>query len=182
MKMTLTKILLSAAAASFAAAAMAAPTQATVAYTEANQQAEVDYKVARVKCDSSTGNPETICIAEAKAARVHVEANAKAQYKNTLSARTDAREAIADADYDVNKARCASKTGNAEDVCIQEAKAIRIAAVADAKADKKVIEARNDAREDKRNAESKVAMEKCDALAGPAKDACVLTARYQFGK
>ena len=175
-------MLMSAAAVVLAGSAMAAPSEAKVAYTAANERAAVDYKLARPKCDSLTGNPKDVCIAEAKAARIHVEADAKAQYKNTLSARTEARKAIADADYDVNKVRCGSQTGNAKDVCIKEAKAALISAVADATADKKVSEARKDAREDKQTAEYKVALEKCDALAGTAKDACIAAANNRFGK
>ncbi|HUY04979.1 MAG TPA: hypothetical protein VMV33_17005 [Rhodocyclaceae bacterium] len=182
MKNAYAMMLLGAAAAGFAGSAIAAPTEATVAYTMANQRAAVDYKVARAKCNNFAGNLRAVCVAEARSARIHVEANAKAQYKSSLSARTDAREAIADADYDVDKARCVSKTGNAEEVCIKEAKAALVAAVADAKADKKVIEARADARDDKQTADYKVALEKCDSLAGAAKDACVMSARYQFDK
>lgn len=182
MKKTFAVMVMSVATSGLAGNALAAPTQATVVYTTANQHAAVEYKVARVKCESLSGIPEAICIAEAKADRVHVEANARAQYRDNLSARTDAREAIADADYDVDKARCATQTGNAQDVCIKVAKAALISAVADAKADKRVIEARSDASDDKRTAEYKVALEKCDALAGAAKDACVLSARYAFNK
>lgn len=182
MKKAFAMMLMSAAAAGFAGSATATPTEAALAYTTANHRAAVDYKVARPKCDSLTGNPKDVCVAEAKAARIHVEADAKAQYNNSLSARTNARESIADADYDVDKLKCASRTGNAKDVCIMEAKATLIAAVADAKADKKVIEARTDARDDKRAAEYKVALEKCDALAGPAKDACLAAAKFKFGK
>ncbi|HUY01877.1 MAG TPA: hypothetical protein VMV33_01210 [Rhodocyclaceae bacterium] len=155
-------VLLSAAAAGFAGSAIAAPTEATVAYTMANQRAAVDYKVARAKCNSLAGNLRAVCVAEARSARIHVEANAKAQYESSLSARTDAREAIADADYDVDKARCASKTGNAENVCIKEAKAALVSATAETRADKKVIEARVDARDDKQTADYKVAIEQFD--------------------
>ena len=35
---------------------------------------------------------------------------------------------------------------------------------------------------DKRDANYKVAIEKCDALAGAAKDACVSNAKAQYGK
>ncbi|RJG20479.1 hypothetical protein [Massilia cavernae] len=52
----------------------------------------------------------------------------------------------------------------------------------DARADRKTIEARNDARDNKRDAEYKVALEKCDAFAGAAKDNCVAAARTQYGK
>ena len=182
MKTSFAMMVMGAAALGFASAASAAPTEAAQAYTTANQRAAVEYKVARPKCDSLTGNPKEVCVAEAKAARIHIEAGAEAQYNNSLSARTKARKTIADADYDVDKQKCASQTGNDRDVCLKEAKATLIAAVADATADKKVSEARSDARDDKRTAEFEVARERCDALAGSAKDACTATAKYQFGK
>ena len=37
-------------------------------------------------------------------------------------------------------------------------------------------------RTDKRDADYKVAVEKCDALAGSAKDACVKDAKVRYGK
>ena len=47
---------------------------------------------------------------------------------------------------------------------------------------KKTAEAKKDAAEDKRDAEYKVAVEKCDALAGAAKDTCVRDAKTRYGK
>ena len=47
---------------------------------------------------------------------------------------------------------------------------------------KKTADAKQDAAEDKRDADYKVAVEKCDALAGAAKDACVRDAKARFGK
>jgi hypothetical protein len=46
----------------------------------------------------------------------------------------------------------------------------------------KTAEARQDAVDDKGNAEYKVAIEKCDALAGAAKDGCVRDAKMRYGK
>ena len=46
----------------------------------------------------------------------------------------------------------------------------------------KQADARKDASTDKRDADYAVAIEKCDALAGTAKDACVGNAKAQFGK
>jgi hypothetical protein len=163
------------------ATAMAATPEAKALYQNAKAQAAADYKVARARCDGIAGNPKDVCVAEAKAARVRAEADATAQYKNTLRAYTKARKDIADADYALDKTRCEAYTGNEKDVCLQRAKATHVAALADAKADKKVIEARTAAREDKRIAEYKVAAEKCDALAGTAKDQCVSAAKTQFG-
>lgn len=162
--------------------AYAAPDNAKLAYNAATEKAANDFKLARVRCDVLTGNPKDVCIAEAKAARVYLEANAKARYKNSLAATTDARKAIADADYDVEKTRCASLTGNPKDVCLTESKANLVAALADAKADRKIGEARADAQEDKRSADYKVALEKCDAYAGAPLKACVADVKAQFGK
>ena len=46
----------------------------------------------------------------------------------------------------------------------------------------KVIEARKDEASDKLDAEYKVTLEKCDALAGNAKDACIANAKKKYGK
>jgi hypothetical protein len=57
-----------------------------------------------------------------------------------------------------------------------------IAAKSDATADKKIMDARTDARDDKQTANYKVAVEKCDALAGSGKDACVASAKTKYGQ
>ncbi len=161
----------------------AGPTpEAKAAYSQAKDRAAADYKAAKARCDVITGNPKDICVAEAKAAQVRTVEEASALYKNTLKAYTASRLKIASANYDLDKVKCASLTGNDKDVCVTQAKATLVAAQADAKADKKAIEARTDAREDKREAEYKVAMEKCDAFAGAAKDGCVSAAKAQFAK
>ena len=155
---------------------------AKTAFQTARATAETNYKAAKARCDLITGNPHNLCIAEAKAARVRVEEEAEAAYKNTLSAYTQARMRIAAANFDRDKVRCAAVTGNDRDVCLEQAKATLVAAQADAKADRKSIEARLDAREDKLAAQYRVAIEKCDAYAGAVKDQCVSTAKTQFGK
>ena len=178
---TFAAILVSLACATWGGSAIAATPEAKAAYKTANEQAGVNYKAAHAECEKITGNPKDVCIAEAKAVRAYDEAVAQAQYTNTLRAYTKARIKIADANYDVDLKRCDAVTGNQKDVCVKLAKSTKVAALADAKADKKVIEARSDAREEKRKAEYKVATEKCDALAGAAKDECVKAAKTQFG-
>ncbi|MEG2031650.1 MAG: hypothetical protein RR376_13490 [Janthinobacterium sp.] len=174
-------IVVSFACAAWGGLAVAATPEAKLAYKTANEQAALNYKAAHAQCEKITGNPKDVCIAEAKAVRAYDEAVAQAQYTNTLRAYTKARIKIADANYDVDLARCDALTGNDKDVCVKLAKSTKVAALADAKADKKVIEARSDAREAKRKAEYKVATEKCDALAGAAKDDCIKAAKTQFG-
>ena len=184
MKKIQTMILTAFAAAALAAtagAASAASPEAKAAYSAAKSSAAAQFRTDKARCASITGNPKDVCLAEAKAVRVHAESDATAQYKNTLGAYTKARTEIAEANYDVDKIRCAALTGNDKDVCVKQAQSTKVAALADAKADKKVIEARSNAREDKRIAEYKVASEKCDALAGTAKDTCVTAAKSQYG-
>ena len=178
---TFAAVLVGLACAAWGSAAVAATPEAKAAYKTANDQAGVNYKAAHAECEKITGNPKDVCIAEAKAARVRAEEEAGAYYQNTLKAYTSSRMKIASANYDLDKAKCGAVAGNDRDVCVSQAKATLIAAQADAKADKRAIEARTDARDDKRTAQYKVALEKCDAFAGAAKDSCVSTAKTQFG-
>jgi len=53
---------------------------------------------------------------------------------------------------------------------------------AQTKANEKIAEARKDASETKREADYKVAIERCDSLAGERKDQCVKDAKARFGK
>lgn len=156
----------------------AATSEAKAAHATAKESAASEYKILREKCNALTDNPKDICIKEAEAVRIHAKATAEAEYKGTPRAHSNARTAIANAGYDVAKAKCGSQTGNGKDVCIKEAKAANVIA----KADTKVINARVDALDDKNDATFKVAIEKCDALAGAGKDSCVASAKAQHGK
>ncbi|MFL6673021.1 MAG: hypothetical protein ACJ8LG_06995 [Massilia sp.] len=176
-------LLLLGAALVWATHVRAAPSaEAKAAYAQARDAAAASYKAARARCDLITGNPKDRCVTEAKAERVRVEEEANARYQNTLKAYTQARMRIASANYERDKTRCAALTGNEKDVCTEQAKAALIAAQADAKADRKTIEAREEAREDKLTAAYRVAVEKCDAFAGAAKDQCVGAAKTAYGK
>jgi hypothetical protein len=189
-----TGLLTAAFAASLAASAQAATTRiAKSQYDDAKAQAEAAYKIEREKCASLAGNAKDICVAEAKANMMRAEAKAKAAYKNTRSAWYDQQVKDAEADYIVAKEKCDDLGGNDKDVCVKEAKAARTKAIADAKAQRKTAdaqgqarketnEARHDAAEDKRDADYKVQLQRCDDLAGDAKDTCVARAKRTFGK
>ena len=94
----------------------------------------------------------------------------------------DAAVAKADADYKAASEACKSKQGNDKDVCIQEAKAARDKADADAKARLKSSDAMSNAKEDKVAADYKVAKERCDSLSGDAKDACLKQAKARYNQ
>ena len=157
------------------------------------KNAETQYKMDKAACDSLSGNGKDICVEEAKGKEKIAKAEADAAYLNTPKAREAARDARADANYAVAKERCDDLAGNAKDVCVKEAKATHVRATADAKVDRvsadtrndsaeKTAEARRDATNDKRDADYKVAVEKCDSLAGPSKDTCLRDAKSRFGK
>ena len=162
-------------------------------YAVAKKDADAQYKIDKDACSSLNGNAKDICMAEAKGKDVIAKAEAGAAYEHTPKAREGARVAHAQATYDVSIEKCDDLAGNSKDVCVKEAKAALVRGKADAKVDRVAVETRQDAATkqadaskeataDKRDADYKVAIEKCDALAGPAKDACVGNAKVQYGK
>ncbi|HET9044519.1 MAG TPA: hypothetical protein VFN70_15285, partial [Burkholderiales bacterium] len=83
-----------------------------------------------------------------------------------------------DAQYKSAKQACNSFKGNAEDVCKAEAEAEQRTAEAELDArNKGTVEAHQKARIVRAEAQYKVAREKCDDLAGNAKDVCVKEAK-----
>lgn len=179
-----------------AAAQMNSPMTAPISkvtYTQAVKDADAQYKSDKDACASFSGNAKDICLAEAKGKASVAKADAEAAYKHTPKAREKARIAHAQANYNVAIEKCDDLGGNRKDVCVKEAKSELVKGKANAKVDRvagdtnkeaatKQAEARKDASADKREAEYKVAIEKCDALAGPAKEACVSSAKSQYGK
>ena len=187
--------LLAAAGIAFAGTAGAADskTMSRDAYKAEQDRIEAQYKSEKDRCGSMSDNAKDVCQAEVKGKEKVAKAELEAQYKNTDKARNDARVAKADADYDVAKEKCDNLSGNQKDVCVKEAKAAHTKAKANAKVVKvdqktasntaeKRTDVRKEAREDTRDAQYKVAIEKCDAMSGAAKDQCVKDAKMHFGR
>jgi biopolymer transport protein ExbD len=162
-------------------------------YTLAKTNADAQYKIDKDACSPLSGNAKDICVAEAKGKENVAKADAEAAYENTPKARETARVAHAQANYDVANQKCDDLAGNRKDVCVKEATAALVKGKADAKVDRvtadtrhdaavKQADAKKDANADKRDADYKVAIEKCDALAGTTKDACIGNAKAQYGK
>lgn len=140
------------------------------------------YKADKKACGSLAGNAKDICMEEAKGKEKVAKADAEYQYTAKPKDAQKLAQAKADASYAVAKERCDDLAGNPKDVCVQEAKAAHVSAKADAKVRKDVAVSRNDAADEKRDAMYKVAAEKCDALSGDAKTACIKTAKSRYGK
>lgn len=151
-------------------------------YNAAKDRISAEYKADKAACDKLSGNQKDVCDERAKGKEKVAKAEAEYNYTGKASDANKVAIAKADADYAVAKQMCDEKGADAKDVCVAEAKAVHKKALADAKLSKKVGEARKDSAEDKRDADYKVATEKCDSLAGDAKAACVSAAKSRFGK
>jgi len=160
---------------------------ATSMQTRADYSANIDkasavYKAARANCEPLSGHMKDMCVVEATAAQKRSKAAAEAEYKGTVKAKTDSRIASADADFMVAKVACDASAGNDKAVCMKQASATHVKLVADAKAHKTSVDARTEARQETREAQYKVELVKCDAMAGAQKDSCVTSAKVAYGK
>jgi hypothetical protein len=132
---------------------------------------EAEYKAAKKHCDSLSGRAEDVCEAEAKGVERVAKADLRVRYEPTASHVQDARNARIEATYSVAMERCEVKSGNAENVCEKEAKAVRVHALSTA-----------EARAATSSAEYSLAKERCDALAGDSKDRCIDDAKARFSQ
>jgi|SRR5471032_209433 len=136
-------------------AAFAAPSDP--AYKAAAAKADSDYQAATTQCASQSGNAKDLCVQQAKSARAHAKADAVSQYNGSKKDVEKAQIAIADADYGVAKAQCASKSGTDKDSCMTDAKNARNASTTQAKSDYRTAENNTD----------------CSTLAGSEKASCM---------
>ena len=162
-------------------AAQAAATNKTE-YNAARSQADGTYKSEADGCKPMTGNAKDICKLEAKGHLSVAKAEAEYAYSGKPDDMRKVSKAKIGAVYDVERERCDDQSGNGKDVCVKTAKATRDKALADLKLGKDVAAARTDAADTRKDADYKVAAEKCDAMSGDAKSACMNAAKAKFGK
>ena len=110
-----------------------------------------------------------------------------------LQDRLKAAKAKVEAEYQIAKERCDDLSGNQKDVCREEASAEKTKGYEAAKLASKNAEAtseflstKKEAREEAgqalRDADYKVAIEKCDQFSGQPKEQCIREAKNKFGK
>lgn len=151
-------------------------------HSAAKDRISAEYKAAKKACDSNAGNAKDICVEQAKGVEKVALADLQFQFSGKSADATKLAIAKSDATYAVAKEMCDDKAGNDKDVCVKEAKAAHVKGVTDAKLTKEIHAAVVDANDTKRDADYKVAAEKCDALAGDAKTGCINSAKATFGK
>jgi hypothetical protein len=163
------------------------------AYKAEKERIKALYKMDTERCKGLSGNAKDICHAEASGREKIALADLDARNENTPKAREDAMTARADAIYSIDMQKCDDLAGQKKDLCRQEAKSMRDKVRADAKAgrqsesaqktaNEKIADARKEAGDAKRDADYRVAMERCDTFAGERKDLCVKDAKTHFGK
>jgi hypothetical protein len=151
-------------------------------YGAAKTRIGAQYKDDKAACDSLGGNAKDVCVEQAKGKEKVARAELEYRYTAKPGDRDRVLVARAEVDYAVAKERCDDKGGNVKDVCVAEAKAVETKALADAKMGKDVGKAETEAMDERREADYKVATQKCEALAGDAKTACVTAAKTKFGR
>lgn len=158
-----------------------------------------NYSLDQAPCEALAGNEKDICQVDAKGREAVALAELEVGYKPSSENRYQLRVAKAQAEYAVTIEHCDDFAGNVKDVCIKEAKAVNVAASADAQAQMKIYDANvmakektTDARRDANEASAearakamrsshiaqyKLAKEKCDSYSGDAKDSCMTQAK-----
>jgi osmotically-inducible protein OsmY len=168
------KTLIATLFATAAGAAFAAPTLALnhdpASYRAVTQKAAADYKAATAKCGSMSGNDKDVCMAEARLARTRTESDALSQYNNTAKGREKARTSLADAEYDLAKTKCNAKSGADKDDCMNNAKSVHTAAVADARS----AATATGSSASGTTASGSAAMDKCAQQGGDSKTGCLV--------
>jgi hypothetical protein len=149
-----------------------------------SQKAQIDrtHDSDKSACGRLANNAKDVCLEEAMARQkvghaelVYRDSNAIADFRKLSTVQAETAYAVA-------KEKCDDRSGNAKDVCVQEAKAVETKALADVKLAHAMGVARYDATAEKREANHKVAVEKCDAMAGDAKTKCLDSANAMYGK
>ena len=151
-------------------------------YKSGKNQISAQYKTDKAACASMSDNAKDVCVEEAKAKEKVARAELEYGYSGKPADQNKVMVAKAESAYAVAKEKCDDKAGNDKDVCRKEAKAVETKSLAAAKMGKQVGEARKEAVEDVREADYKLAAEKCDALAGNSKSSCMSAAKAKYGK
>jgi hypothetical protein len=146
----------------------------------ARDDVKAQYKSSREACDKLAGNAKDVCVEDAKGHEKVALAWLDYNYSSSPSDQMKLNEAIYEARYAVAKERCDDLAGEPKDLCQREAKTARDKAKADAKLNKKVTDAMDDAEAAKMKADYKLATERCDTLNGERKDICVASAKARY--
>lgn len=106
------------------------------AYEAAKDRIEAQQRADLKACRRLKGERRDVCDAEAKGKEDAALARLEARWKRTPEAIQEAKEVTADANYRVSREKCEALRGDAQDRCVDEAKAAREAAIRQARVEK----------------------------------------------
>ncbi len=100
--------------------------------------------------------------------------------KERAEIKGDMKKDMAKQDYREAKMRCKTLNGEAEDICLKDARAYYKTEVSQAKAEEKSAKAYANSAEEANEAMYKAARERCKSLSGNAKDSCIGDAKVKY--
>lgn len=121
--------LLATAAGATIAAAPAFAQNDSAGYRMAMDKIAADHKASKQKCDAL--KDEDVCEEQADVARARAELAAVQKYDNTTANRDSARRKLAEAEYELAEEKCDTMKGDSKDSCMNNAKSVRTAALAE---------------------------------------------------
>lgn len=145
-------------------------------------RAEAELRADKLACDKLAGNPRDICREQARGKELVAQAELDLAHTGTRRAQDRLITVKVDTAYDLARTRCNDKAGNAKNVCTKEAQAARVKGQTDLRLNQRVTEARRDAADDRRDADYKLAAEKCGSMAVDARSSCLTAAKTKAGK
>ena len=174
-------------------ASAADSTMSGAQYQAALDEVAAKYSADKATCKAMSGNAKDICMEESKGRERIAKAQLNQTYRPSASNQYSLGMAKATAAYAIAKETCDDVTGDAKSVCRTQAKTTFTKAKADlelaqtssstsAESKNKMAGAREEANEEKREADYKLAKSKCELLADNAKDVCIKDAKRRFGQ
>lgn len=136
----------------------------------------------RAACDKLAGTPRDVCREQARGKEMVAKAELDLAHTGSRKSQDRLTTVRMDAAYDIARTQCNDKAGAAKAVCTKEAQTTRAKAQADLRLSQRVTEAKRDAADDRRDAEYKLATEKCDTMAEDPRAACIAAAKAKAGK
>jgi len=103
-------------------------------YAEAQKAADSETRSALAQCRSLEGAAKALCRATARADEHVRKAELEARYRGTVESESEVRLAKVRAAFDVARARCNERTGEARSTCLTSARTERARALAEARA------------------------------------------------
>jgi len=149
-------------------------------YRSGKDTIAAQYNAAEHSRASASGNAKDMCMANAKGNEKVSMAELEASHTGKEKDKRDCMFAKAYATCDVAKQKCDDRTGNDKDAGMKEAKASLTNAAAAVKLGKTVQNAALGPADERAKPNYKVAIEKCDSLAGDAEAASVSAAKTHF--